>query len=78
MLIRLDEVIRIVGLKKSWIYAAIRAGRFPRPVQLGDRAVGWRLADIEHWVRARPLTPADPVNVSGERRRGRDDRGERS
>ncbi|QIG81882.1 AlpA family phage regulatory protein [Sphingosinithalassobacter tenebrarum] len=37
------------GLSKSTIYNMIQEGEFPRPVQLGKQAVGWRQADIERW-----------------------------
>ena len=40
-LLRLNEVIRRVGLGKSAVYARIRAKTFPGPVQLGGGSVAW-------------------------------------
>jgi prophage regulatory protein len=47
-ILRLPDVIAIVGLKRSAIYKAIAEKRFPQPVQLapGCRAVGWLETEI--------------------------------
>jgi prophage regulatory protein len=55
-LLRLPDVSRAVGLRKTAIYQRIRSGDFPPPVQLTERAVAWRTQDIEAWIRARPST----------------------
>jgi prophage regulatory protein len=52
-IIRLKEVIRRVGLCRSSIYEYIRAGRFPRQIALGGRAVGWIEFDIDQWIDGR-------------------------
>lgn len=39
-----------LGLSCSTIYAMMAAGKFPRPVKLGRRAVGWREQDIVDWL----------------------------
>lgn len=49
-LLRLPEVLRRVGLKKSSVYDYIQRGWFPRPVPLGVRMVAWNSADIDAWI----------------------------
>jgi prophage regulatory protein len=49
-ILRRAQVEREVGLKRSTIYQRIQAGTFPRPIRLGERAVGWRAADIEQFL----------------------------
>lgn len=49
-ILRLPEVMRLVGLAKSTIYQMIKDERFPRPVSLGPRAVGWPVCDIHAWL----------------------------
>lgn len=49
-LLRLKDLCRIIGLARSTIYLAIANGSFPRPVQVGTRAVRWRSSDISAWV----------------------------
>lgn len=53
-LMRMPVVMRFTGLGRSTIYRLIAEDRFPKPVQLSDRAVGWRLADLQDWSSARP------------------------
>ena len=50
---RRAEVIKLTGLSRSAIYAAMQAGTFPRPIRIGKLAVAWRAADIEAWQAAR-------------------------
>lgn len=50
-ILRRRQVEKRVGLTRSPLYARIKAGDFPRPVQLGNgRAVGWIEAEIEAWL----------------------------
>lgn len=46
-ILRRGQVEREVGLKRSTIYQRMQEGTFPRPIRLGERAVGWRASDIE-------------------------------
>ncbi len=41
------------GLSRSTLYDRMRAGKFPRPVPLGDKAVGWLESDIAKWIEER-------------------------
>ena len=52
-IIRLKEVIDSTGLARSTIYKYIGEGSFPKPVPLGDRAVGWVESEVVSWVMAR-------------------------
>jgi prophage regulatory protein len=52
-ILRLPAVKTRVGLSRSAIYLAISRAEFPRPVQLGARAVGWLESEIEEWIRER-------------------------
>lgn len=50
---RRPDVENMVGLSRSTIYAMIAEGRFPKPVKLGKRAVGWRESDVNAWLNSR-------------------------
>lgn len=52
-ILRLPEVKNITGLSRSSIYSFIQKRTFPAPVKLGERAVGWRSADIQAWLDSR-------------------------
>lgn len=51
--LRLPDVLERTGLSRSTIYVRLAEGRFPRPVALGGRAVGWIEAEVDEWVRDR-------------------------
>lgn len=61
-LLRLPEVIALVGLCRASIYARSAKQSFPRPIKLTAHASGWRLGDIRAWL-------ADPTGWKP----GRDD-----
>lgn len=48
--LRIAALEEKIGRKKSWIYAAVRAGTFPAPITLGGRAIGWLSADVDDWL----------------------------
>lgn len=52
-LLRLPEVLARTGLSRSTIYVRLDQGRFPRPVSLGARAVGWIESEVDEWIRDR-------------------------
>ncbi len=52
-LLRLREVCEIIGTSRSTVYKGINEGTFPRAVQIGEKAVRWRSADIAAWLEAR-------------------------
>ena len=51
--LRLPEVLARTGLSRSTIYVRLDQGRFPRPVSLGARAVGWIESEVDEWIRER-------------------------
>ena len=53
VVLRLPLVKARTGLSRSTIYLRIAEGSFPKPVSLGDRAVGWLESEIESWLSSR-------------------------
>ena len=52
--LRLPSVVRRTGLARSTIYRLIAERKFPCPVKLAGRAVGWRRSDLDRWSEDRP------------------------
>jgi prophage regulatory protein len=50
VILRLPQVKIKVGLSRSSIYAAVSQGKFPHPIRLGARAVGWVDSEVESWL----------------------------
>jgi prophage regulatory protein len=83
-IIRRRDVEARTGLSRSAIYARLKRNpkrpndydpTFPRPIQLGPRAVGWIAAEIDRWVAARaaerdwtPPAAPEPEPAPTERR----------
>lgn len=47
------DVEAATSLKRSTLYRLIREGKFPRPIQLTPRRVGWDMEAVEEWIQAR-------------------------
>lgn len=50
--LRLPQVLNLVGFKRSRLYDLIRTGEFPAPRKLtrNGRAVGWAASAVDAWV----------------------------
>lgn len=53
-ILRLADVVRYVGLSKATVWRHVQQGRFPAPIKLTERAVGWRVIDVQEWIDSRP------------------------
>ena len=52
-ILRLPNVKARTGLSRSTIYLRMSEGRFPKPVSLGGRAVGWIEEEVNDWLNGR-------------------------
>lgn len=57
LLIRLTDLCEQLAISRSTIYCWVSEGKFPPPVRIGDRAVRWRVADVQAWCGAREQSP---------------------
>lgn len=53
-LYRIPELLRLLGLSRSTLFRMVKRGDFPRPLQIGLRAVGWRVDEVQQWIAERP------------------------
>lgn len=49
-ILRLPCVIKRTGLPRSTIYAYVDQKRFPAPIKIGTRNVGWIESEINAWI----------------------------
>jgi prophage regulatory protein len=52
-ILRIAQVRERTGLATSSIYKAMADGRFPKPVSLTERTVGWIEAEVDDFVSGR-------------------------
>ena len=64
-ILRRRQVQARTGLSRSTIYLYIKAGRFPKPVALGPRAVGWIESDVSNWIAERVQMAHDKERQKG-------------
>ena len=48
--LRLPDVERATGLRRSQIYALAKSGEFPSPVKLSTKCIGWVFAEVQDWA----------------------------
>ena len=63
VILRLPEVIRRTGLKRTAIYERIKIGEF-RKISLGARAVGFLESEVEDWISERQRQNQSPEYAS--------------
>ena len=56
LILRLPAVLQATGLGRSTVYRMMAERKFPAPVKLNKRAVGWRHDDVRQWTNGRPTT----------------------
>ena len=54
-ILRLRDVVELTRISRSRIYVLMNSEthRFPKPIKLGVRAVGWRRCEVVAWLDAR-------------------------
>ena len=52
-LLRMPEVQRLTGLRRSAIYEQMQRGTFPQSVKVGQRATTWSELAIQGWITER-------------------------
>jgi len=49
-ILRRAEVEAKTGFKRAHIYQLVKEGKFPKPLRLGIRAVGWDSVEVDQWI----------------------------
>ena len=55
-IIRTEDLTRRLGLSRATIFRNVKAGRFPASIKISQRAIGWRIDDVEAWISAQAAT----------------------
>ena len=49
-LLRPQDVLKVLGISRTTLARWRAAGRFPKPIRLGERILAWRRVDVESWI----------------------------
>ena len=52
-LIKLPQVIDVVTLSRSQVYALVAKKEFPAPIKLGKRSTAWLESEVHEWIETR-------------------------
>jgi prophage regulatory protein len=50
-----QQVLRKIPITAPTLWSWVRAGKFPRPRAISDNKTVWVEAEVDAWMRARPL-----------------------
>ena len=50
MLLKIQKVIELSTLSRSTIYRLVESGKFPRPVKLTTRTIGWVEEEVRDFL----------------------------
>lgn len=42
----------MLSVSASWVWSMVRAGKFPKPIKLGERTTVWKQSDIMNYIAA--------------------------
>ena len=49
-IVRMEELLRRLQISRATVYRWLDEGRFPRPVRLGERTIGWKESSLAGWL----------------------------
>lgn len=59
LIYRKGTLLQILDISETTLRRWMNDDGFPRPKQLGPRAVGWLAVDVTTWLEARPVALAN-------------------
>ena len=48
--LRLTQLLRVVPMSRSSIWARVQAGESPKPFKLGPKTTVWKTDDVLNWI----------------------------
>jgi predicted DNA-binding transcriptional regulator AlpA len=60
LLLKADDVARLIAVSTRTLWRLVRAGQFPRPIYVGGSS-RWRQVDVESWVQSQDFGKARKV-----------------
>jgi len=50
VLLKIQKVIELTTLRRSTLYRLVEIGKFPRPVKLTTRTIGWVEEEVKEFI----------------------------
>ncbi|MHB1285186.1 MAG: helix-turn-helix transcriptional regulator [Leptospirillum sp.] len=52
-ILKIHQVVEIVGISRSSVYNMVQRNDFPKPLKLGSRSSGWLKSEVDAWIESR-------------------------
>jgi prophage regulatory protein len=52
-LLGVHAVLDLLSLSRATLYSMVKAGQFPKPVQVTENRVAWREREVRDWIESR-------------------------
>ena len=62
-ILRMPQLTQKVRLSRSSIYLALSEDKFPKPIRLGARSVGWLESEVDAWIESKRRKDAEPMKT---------------
>jgi len=49
-LLSINQVCEKVNRSRVTLWKWVKDGQFPKPLKIGNRTLGWKEADFNHWL----------------------------
>lgn len=65
VILDLRKVISKTTLGRSTTLDYVKKGKFPAPIRIGDRAIGWIESEVDAWLQERVKASRAAASVGG-------------
>lgn len=64
-ILREPQVRELIGVSaRSTLWRMVKAGKFPRPLRLTPRCIGWRESVVDEWIAKLPEVGAEAATTA--------------
>jgi prophage regulatory protein len=60
---QLSDALQRCGLSRSSLYSQVAEDKFPKPVKISTRSVGWVESDLDDWIQSRISLAGQPIDI---------------
>jgi prophage regulatory protein len=64
-MLRINQVAALTSLSPSTIYREVKKATFPRPFQLTEKTVAWKMGELKSWLSSRKTVGSQGCRPEG-------------
>ncbi len=67
LVLRPKDVCHALGISKATLWRLTKTPDFPKPIQMGPRAIAWHVEAIAEWAKNRPIADGEATRKQFEK-----------